>query len=364
MPIGTGPINMNAVYLEIFRVNPSGSHTLANLVTNSQLANRNAPYSLRSFAGYTHYPTITMPTPLAFLSTNDATISIDFQKSFSTTFVSEVYFTVNKNDGYVPQQQYLSLQGNELATGTTITVPRYTYGYNVTVTLDYCVNASYTSRTETIYIDPKAQQCTARGTYWYSYCNEYGEQINVYHNGSCGSYETVVGFCNPGDPSCFTGDTLITMADGSYKEVKYLQEGDEVASHYIDQLWQDDETYEYVTGWKADEVTVKPDVAKVVKARPGIVDGIYSINNGLLKASATHPHFVKDAEGYRFKKSKNLQVGDCLVKFDNSLHPITSIEYIEGPETVYEIDVEDNDLYTANGYITHNPFDKPTPIEP
>jgi hypothetical protein len=50
----------------------------------------------------------------------------------------------------------------------------------------------------------------------------------------------------------------------------------------------------------------------------------------------------------------NLVVGDKLVKGDNTEVDITSIEIVEKTTEIVSIDVESEDTYMVNGYITHN----------
>jgi hypothetical protein len=65
---------------------------------------------------------------------------------------------------------------------------------------------------------------------------------------------------------------------------------------------------------------------------------------------------VKDSVSgdYLFKEMFNLVVGDKLVKGDNTEVDITSIEIVEKTTEIVSIDVESEDTYMVNGYITHN----------
>jgi hypothetical protein len=50
----------------------------------------------------------------------------------------------------------------------------------------------------------------------------------------------------------------------------------------------------------------------------------------------------------------NLVVGDKLIKGDGTEVSITSIDTIDKTTEIVSIDVEDEDTYMVNGYITHN----------
>jgi intein/homing endonuclease len=51
-------------------------------------------------------------------------------------------------------------------------------------------------------------------------------------------------------------------------------------------------------------------------------------------------------------------VGDYLSDKDGNEILIESIEILTGEFTVFNLDVEENDLYVANGILTHNPVAK------
>jgi len=57
MALGTGPISMAEVFAEIYGRSPvtGEPYTLAQLVQASNLSNKNTPYDLLRFRGYTHH---------------------------------------------------------------------------------------------------------------------------------------------------------------------------------------------------------------------------------------------------------------------------------------------------------------------
>ena len=63
---------------------------------------------------------------------------------------------------------------------------------------------------------------------------------------------------------------------------------------------------------------------------------------------------VKVDNTFKFKPALDIQVGEYLVKGDNSLVEVTSKESTVGSTEVVSLDVETEDTYLVNGYITHN----------
>jgi len=88
--------------------------------------------------------------------------------------------------------------------------------------------------------------------------------------------------------------------------------------------------------------------------------GYFSINNGLLKSTGTHPLWVFDNEigKFRFKLVEDILPGDRLVKYDDVDGiveiEVTNIEIVEEDVEIVTINVEQSDVYISNGLISHN----------
>ena len=88
--------------------------------------------------------------------------------------------------------------------------------------------------------------------------------------------------------------------------------------------------------------------------------GYFSINNGLIKATGTHPLWVFDNEvqKYKFKLVEDVLPGDKLVKYDITDDiveiEVTNIEILEEDVEIVTINVEQSDVYISNGLISHN----------
>mgnify|MGYP000013550266 CR=1 FL=1 len=84
--------------------------------------------------------------------------------------------------------------------------------------------------------------------------------------------------------------------------------------------------------------------------------GYFSINNGAIKATGTHPLFVWDneVEKYKFKNVEDILPGDKLVKADETEELVYDIAIIEADIEIVTVNVESADVYISNGYISHN----------
>ena len=88
--------------------------------------------------------------------------------------------------------------------------------------------------------------------------------------------------------------------------------------------------------------------------------GYFSINDGLLNATGTHPLWVFDNEigKFRFKLVEDILPGDRLVKYDDVDGiveiEVTNIEIVEEDVEIVTINVEQSDVYISNGLISHN----------
>ncbi|WP_219876088.1 Hint domain-containing protein [Pontibacter aydingkolensis] len=166
------------------------------------------------------------------------------------------------------------------------------------------------------------------------------------------------GFQCSSEGTCLVAGTMVKMADGTEKMIEHLVVGDELESYDIATLDKDNESLEYVKNWNVAELQHAPVTAKIKSIEEFPVVGIYDFNSGALQSTADHAHFVYSDGAYRFKQSRDVAVGDALVKVDGTTEEITSIEVLMIKRPVYKIDVEEYDVYCGNGYITHNPIIK------
>ena len=188
-------------------------------------------------------------------------------------------------------------------------------------------------------------------------------------NGINGSFSTashIVSFTNglvtsittsSAPPRCLIAGTQVEMADGTFSNIEDLITGDVVKSVDIPSMPDTDNAAMLAT-WSTQSLGATFTTAIVTGNEAITVDMVYSINNGLLTCSSSHLHIIERNGTWYVKQTSDLLGGDYLLSEDNFTKiEITSIDSgdcnITG-HTVYNLDVENDDVYIANGIVTHN----------
>jgi hypothetical protein len=128
--------------------------------------------------------------------------------------------------------------------------------------------------------------------------------------------------------TCFDGETLVTMADGSVKPIKNVQVGDQVAAF---------DGFGPLASRRVTEVLVH-DAPMALQ-----VDGVI--------VTPEHRFLTPDG-GYA--RIGELAAGDRIVRHDGSLHTIGSITEVSGNRKVYNLEVDGLHTFIAGGYRVHN----------
>jgi hypothetical protein len=150
---------------------------------------------------------------------------------------------------------------------------------------------------------------------------------------------------------CLVADTIITLSDGSTKLIQDIQVGDVLKSIYVSGMPQPaDEWY----SWSSDTLNYVSSTSTVVNFTTYEFDSVVNINNGRLIATDSHNHVVKQNGVWYIRTTSELNVGDVLLDIDNTEFEITSLITIIEPTTVYDVDVNNSNLYFANNVLTHN----------
>jgi hypothetical protein len=151
--------------------------------------------------------------------------------------------------------------------------------------------------------------------------------------------------------SCLAFGTLIAMADGTSKPVEQLAVGDVVKSLDIEGLDQD-ETWHH--NWSSTEwaVTDATAVVKAVKSSPWY--RYCDINEGFLLLTNDHKLLIKRNDEYSFKPAAAMAVGDYLYGSDGQWVRVFSHKRVYDILNFVDIDVEESDVYFANGVLSHN----------
>lgn len=216
--------------------------------------------------------------------------------------------------------------------------------------------------------------------YYYTFCADY-------YNGYAGAQRVIVGLAyGPNDPcygsyysyyfywyeytayyyfsyscySCLTHGTKITMADGSLKNIEDIQIGDVLLTADIEDLPNEDALYkalDIVNMWANPDITdFKYNTATVVGLYPSVAKQFFSMNNGLLEATGDHIHLIKDCitNEWVLARTNEIKIGDQFIDVNKNIVTIESISIIENDTPVVGLDVENLDLFFANGVLTHN----------
>ena len=93
----------------------------------------------------------------------------------------------------------------------------------------------------------------------------------------------------------------------------------------------------------------------LVASRRTEVMGTIDRNNGLIITTPHHLHIVKKSGKWVARQAQTVAVGDYLYHITDGEILVTSVtEDITTEYTVYKLDVEPNDVFFANGILTHN----------
>lgn len=155
---------------------------------------------------------------------------------------------------------------------------------------------------------------------------------------------------------CLPVDTPITLADGTNIEIGEVEEGMKLKSFALSGLGQQEGDY---LKWSTDNLNEEEKEVTVKNVVFSFSQNLVGFNNNEIISTKTHPFLVKDSvdDLYRFKKASIITTGDKLIKFDgNSLIEIlvTNVSQNTDVTEIVTLDVEEEDTYLANGYITHN----------
>lgn len=138
---------------------------------------------------------------------------------------------------------------------------------------------------------------------------------------------------------CVAQGTLVFMADGSMKRVEDVAVGDEVLSFNLSKI--------------------KIEARKVVASKCNGVKKVYKVSTHDREILVTDNHpFLK---GWEWTETKDLKIGNrvcCISIWDEKIvewRQVDSVEYV-GEKPTYDIEVEDNHNFIANGFITHNSY--------
>jgi hypothetical protein len=160
---------------------------------------------------------------------------------------------------------------------------------------------------------------------------------------------------------CLLFGTKIQLANGSEVNVEDLSIGDEIKAWVPTDL--PDETLDGADNgelewrfYQKDEISGTAQNVTVSDLTFNFAEGYFSINNGLIKATETHPLYVWDneIEKYKFKNVGDILPGDKLVMQDETEVVVFNIQLVTADVEIVTVNVENADVYISNGLISHN----------
>ena len=159
---------------------------------------------------------------------------------------------------------------------------------------------------------------------------------------------------------CLLFGTQIQLANGNMVNVEDLNVGDQIKAWVPTGLpdeTQDPESEQ--VEWRfflSDTISGNEQNVTVSDLTFNFAAGYISINNGLIKATETHPLYVWDNEisKYKFKNVGDILPGDKLIMQDQTEVEVTNIELITEDVEIVTVNVENADVYISNGLISHN----------
>ena len=150
---------------------------------------------------------------------------------------------------------------------------------------------------------------------------------------------------------CLVVNTVITLSDGSTKLIQDVQVNDILKS--IDVSGMPQPSNEWYS-WSSDTLNYVESTSTVINFTIYEFDSVININNDKLIATDSHNHVVKQNGVWYIRTTSDLNVGDVLLDIDNTEFEITSLVTITESTTVYNVDVNNSNLYFANNVLTHN----------
>jgi hypothetical protein len=159
---------------------------------------------------------------------------------------------------------------------------------------------------------------------------------------------------------CLLFGTQIELANGTMVNVEDLNVGDQIKSWVPAGLPDEnlDPESDQVE-WRfyySDTLEGSAQNVTVTDLTFNFAEGYFSLNNGLIKATETHPLYVWDNEigKYKFKNVGEILPGDKLVMQDETEVEVTNIEIVTDDVEIVTVNVENADVYISNGLISHN----------
>lgn len=206
-----------------------------------------------------------------------------------------------------------------------------------------------TGATATTYVIGSVASTDA-ASYYVVVCNSFG----------CVTSNTVTLTVSPASPGfsvnqdgCFLPDTLVKLADGTDKQIRNLKVGDKVVSYSIAGLDPSSETA-WKT-WSTKALTMAAGTATIKDIYLQSFSGYFQLLD--LRVTYEHPLLSRRNGVWAFREVQDLKKGDFLWKH-GAIIPFPGMTYVVGTVQTYNLNVEQTDVFIADGFLAHNNFFK------
>ena len=174
----------------------------------------------------------------------------------------------------------------------------------------------------------------------------------------------------PNDPECFVAGTKVTMKNGPDKNIEDIKVGDEILSYNVNTKQLEPKTvtklFTQTHDLKDGDITVKVTFDNGTITHNTIANPFWSKDKGFVavdedRCNRVHAWVQETNSG---NAVKSLDVNDTLFTLNDDSGEleevkVSDIEYImEEDIRTYDIQVEDNHTFFANGILTHNSGDE------
>lgn len=193
-------------------------------------------------------------------------------------------------------------------------------------------------------------QTTAQASYYVIVSNAYGTATSSTVNLTVSQPTPGVSYSQDG---CFLPDTLIKMADGTDRQLRNLKIGDKVVSYSIAGLDPSSETAWHT--WNTTALTMAVGTASVKDIYIQRFNGYFQLLD--LRVTYEHPLLVRRNGIWAFREVQDLKKGDFLWK-NGAVIAFPGMTYVPGQVETYNLNVEQTDVFVANGFLAHNNFFK------
>ena len=213
----------------------------------------------------------------------------------------------------------------------------------------YKNGVAITGATSTSYVIGTVQT-TDQASYHVVVSNAYGTVTSSTANLTVAEPTPGVRYSQDG---CFLPDTLIKLANGSDRQIKNLKIGDTVVSYSIAGLDPKSETA--WRSWTTTALTLAAGTATVKDIYIQSFSGYFQLLD--LRVTYEHPLLARRGGVWAFREVQDLKKGDFLWK-NGSIIAFPGMTYVPGKVETYNLNVEQTDVFLANGFMAHNNFFK------